>query len=300
MDYNLIATADIHIRPDVPECRKDDFLEVQRKTLESIVEKANKNTASIVIAGDIFHRSRVPQWLEAEVISIFKQASQPIYAVIGNHDVDFYGASTYLRTSFGVLISSQTVGFLPEDSRMLSVNCDDDWPKEKFDIVVAHKFVYNNKPPFPGAEEKGVKACNIPVSAPLLISGDNHQSFRFVSTRDSLTVVNPGAVTRQRSDMADHKPYIYFCEVRQGRVSTKPIALPDTDPEAVSREHLERSEEKERRFHVLTERLKSPGGVAVSFQENLESKMQTARLRKTVKAELQNELTKLTGGEENE
>lgn len=289
---NIIATADLHIRPDKPTCRKDDFLQTQKESLERIVETANDKEALLIIAGDIFHRATVPQWLESEVISLLKSVKKGVYTVIGNHDVDFKNVDYLSKTSLGVLEKSGAVHILgvttEKETGIIPCHCDHNgWPdtEENTVILIAHKFVYKNRPPFPGAEKNGYRARSVP-KVPLVISGDNHQSF--THKVPGRVLVNPGSVTRQKPQEADYEPKIYNI---LDDSTVFGITLPDNDPESVSREHIEREEETEQRVEAMAEKIKGQSGnITVSFETNLQKKIDTVRMRKEVKSDLSTKL----------
>jgi len=295
---NLIATADLHIRSDSPPCRTDDFRAVQKNTLETLVQKSRENNAPLVIAGDIFHTARVPQWLESEVLSIL--SGTEVYAVMGNHDLNYNNQDYLPRTSLGVLVASGVVKLLPARKNGVSIGAlhsDASWKEwpEKADVVVAHQFVYQTEPPFPGAEKLGRQGKKIGrfwnSDASVLISGDNHQSFYV--TKNGKLLINPGAVTRQKSDAKEHVPKAFLIRGEEEPQLTE-IELPDNDPEAVSREHLEKTEERDERLKQLAERLHTPTSVTVSFRSNMEETLQNNRLRKNVKRKIQDKLNEHT------
>jgi len=100
----LVFTSDWHIRSDQPICRSDNFWDIQEKTLKQINEIASKNNASIINAGDIFHRSNPKKSQELEILLsvIFKNM---IYYIAGNHDLKNGSIDNFEKGSIGVLNS---------------------------------------------------------------------------------------------------------------------------------------------------------------------------------------------------
>ncbi len=297
----ILATADWHLRADKPPCRTDDFFTVQEKTLDMLAETAEEYCVDfIAVAGDIFHRSTVPDWLKYMVASKFYHSR--VEGVIGNHDVGFNKSDFLPKSSLGVLDSAGIINCTslnPEYEFFIRrLHCDNKWKdiQDDDDIVIAHQYVYKNKPPFPGAEETGREVRKLPKTPRLIISGDNHQSFTLKTNKR--LVVNPGAITRQRSDMDNHTPKAYIIDVSLDEPEVVPsfesIELPDTE-DVITREHIEHEEEREKRFATLTDRLNETEATSISFKENLEHKMEHTQMRKNVKQEISNKLAKHTG-----
>ncbi len=294
----ILATADWHLRADKPPCRTDDFFTVQEKTLDMLAETAEEYCVDfIAVAGDIFHRSTVPDWLKYMVASKFYHSR--VEGVIGNHDVGFNKSDFLPKSSLGVLDSAGIINCTSfYEFFIRRLHCDNKWKdiQDDDDIVIAHQYVYKNKPPFPGAEETGREVRKLPKTPRLIISGDNHQSFTLKTNKR--LVVNPGAITRQRSDMDNHTPKAYIIDVSLDEPEVVPsfesIELPDTE-DVITREHIEHEEEREKRFATLTDRLNETEATSISFKENLEHKMEHTQMRKNVKQEISNKLAKHTG-----
>ncbi len=294
----ILATADWHLRADKPPCRTDDFFTVQEKTLDMLAETAEEYCVDfIAVAGDIFHRSTVPDWLKYMVASKFYHSR--VEGVIGNHDVGFNKSDFLPKSSLGVLDSAGIINCTSfYEFFIRRLHCDNKWKdiQDDDDIVIAHQYVYKNKPPFPGAEGTGREVRKLPKTPRLIISGDNHQSFTLKTNKR--LVVNPGAITRQRSDMDNHTPKAYIIDVSLDEPEVVPsfesIELPDTE-DVITREHIEHEEEREKRFATLTDRLNETEATSISFKENLEHKMEHTQMRKNVKQEISNKLAKHTG-----
>ena len=88
---DLIFTADWHIRPDTPMCRKDDFIATMKYKILFVFKLAQVHNCPIVIAGDLGHRPgdrNWPNWLlEWFINAAARTAGLTIYAVPGQHDL---------------------------------------------------------------------------------------------------------------------------------------------------------------------------------------------------------------------
>lgn len=300
-NLRILATADWHLQATKPPCRTDDFFTVQEQTLDVLAQEADEHPVDmVVVAGDVFPHMTVPDWLKRMVAYKFRNVL--VEGVVGNHDVDFHRVDYLPRSSLGVLDSAGVIkcsGNLDDTGVIYKLHCDGVWTgvPNSADIVLAHQFVYKKTPPFPGAEESGYEVRRLPKGPRLIISGDNHQSFTFKSK--SRLIVNPGCITRQRSDMADHVPKAYIInvpldeDVRPEIIET--ITLPDT-ADVITREHIEEKEEKEQRFVTLTEKLNETETHGISFRANLEHKIEKTKMRKGTKQELSTKLAE-HGGE---
>jgi len=85
---------------------------------------------------------------------------------------------------------------------------------------------------------------------------------------------------RQSADQADFRPrvYLYYADTNE----VEPVYLPLEDG-VVSREHLERSEERSERINAFISKLDGEWQAGLSFEANLEEFFKHNRVRKQTK-----------------
>ena len=85
-----VAAADLHIRETAPRFRKDDYLQTGLTKLEWIVNLANKENATLLIAGDLFDTSKASFLVVNRIIEVLQKADYPPIVVNGQHDLLFH------------------------------------------------------------------------------------------------------------------------------------------------------------------------------------------------------------------
>jgi DNA repair exonuclease SbcCD nuclease subunit len=137
---------------------------------------------------------------------------------------------------------------------------------------------YKGKPPWPGCEDPPAKELlkRYP-DYDLIVTGHNHQSF--VEELDGRLLVNPGAITRQEADKADHKPCVYLWYAEENQV--EPHYLP-VEEGVISREHIEQTEERNERIEAFVSRLNDEWEAGLSFEQNLERFFKENEIRQSV------------------
>ena len=54
---DAILCADLHIRPDTPICRTDDFFDAMSKKIDFILSLSKEHNCPILMAGDLGHKA---------------------------------------------------------------------------------------------------------------------------------------------------------------------------------------------------------------------------------------------------
>ncbi len=146
-------------------------------------------------------------------------------------------------------------------------------------VAVWHHFVWDGKElPWPGCEEMTAKkVLKKYPQYDLIVTGDHHKPF--VCEYEGRLLVNPGCLTRQVADYTDHKPRVYLWYADTNTV--EPYYLTAQEG-AVSREHIEVKEERDKRIDAFVSRLSDEWEVGLSFEENLKRFISSNQLRKSV------------------
>ena len=289
-----IFTSDWHIRTDKPVCRTDDFMETQKKVVGFIYDLAEKEDATVIIGGDIFHKARPERAQEIEMflLKMFRRA--PTAFIGGNHDFLYHRAENAYKGSIGVLALAgfKNVWYY-EYGKHASIDMFS-FGKEvlglehyklscRHKIAVIHKYCDNK--PIPDFIGDGIQARDLLKEMPydIIVTGDNHHGFTY--KEEDRTVINPGSITRQVANMKEYKPRVYVYDEDEGIIRT--VYLPDTDLDAVDDTHLERIKERVGRIDKFVDQLVHSQDIDIDFDTNLKVYIDTNKVNKSVRNTIQ-------------
>ncbi len=289
---NAILTSDWHLREDTPSCRTDDYFKAMEKKIQFINDLSIKHHIPILIAGDLFHKSKSSPALLRWAIDMLKQS---VLAVAGQHDLPHHNYGLFDKSNMAVLCSAKRVINLPcnSDNGEWIINekftvWGFPWgtplATRKFDnysdnqIALCHTLAYEKKP-WPDAPDSGnAKAIMKKLKGfDLIVTGDNHQPFIMKSGKQLL--VNPGSLMRMSADQMEHKPRVYLWYADTNEVEA--VYLP-IEEGVVTRQHIERVEERDERMAAFVRRLDDDFSVELSFEENLKKYFQVNRTSRVV------------------
>jgi DNA repair exonuclease SbcCD nuclease subunit len=263
-----IITADWHIRSDRPRCRLDeDWIETQRQIIEFIVKEAEKRNCDLYHVGDFFNTPRQPEELVNMIIDELQREGSTNFIMPGNHDLAYHSYSNIDRSSYGVLTRS-----FPELSKI------DDFIHRGFmdkTILFIHTLTFPNK-----KEQIVIKGNPIGTTAEDLLekypdykyifTGDYHKHFHFHYEKDGRHVINPGCINRQKADMIDYKPGIYYVDTDTDEIEF--IELPDK-ADMVTDEYIKNEKERDERISSFVEKVLKNEKMSFDFISNLKSKL---------------------------
>lgn len=268
-----IITADWHIRPDRPRCRKDeDWEQFQICSIRKIVAIANSRGCPLYIIGDIYEKAVVPERLVIMVIRELSMVRHDVYIVPGNHDLPYHSIDNIDDSSIGV------------------INALID--KYKFNTPSEAGCVFEHRLVFPDSKSipHGVDA---PTAAELLdeydssikwvFTGDMHGGFHYRSKRGR-HVVNPGCINRQSADEAKYAPGVYYVDTSKDQVDR--IEL-DDDSELIDDTYIAQEEERDSRIAAFVEKINKGKSIGLSFIDNVRSAMAANVLGSGVKKEIE-------------
>lgn len=281
MFKGLLFTGDIHLRPDVPLCRTDDFQAAQWAKFKQIHDIARRNNLVWIDAGDIFEKAQPSL---AFVNKAIKEIKEPIMGVMGNHDMPAHNLNRMEESGWGTLYLAEKIVTLlgPEPVYVNLAEhivaeiygaCYGEPIPEPYDpqygvikILVMHEMVYPSRnaaiPNAPGCLAKKLLRDNKEYS--IIVTGHNHQSFHV--ELDGRLLINVGSMTRQTADQMDHIPRVAMFKDRQG---LQWLTL-DHKPGVVSREHIEKQEQKEEELTAFVQSLQDVDEVSLSFEDNVD------------------------------
>ena len=269
----FILCADLHLRADRPRCRKDDdWILTQSKQLRFIADQARELGLPLIIAGDIFHTPQVSDMLK--IIFQFTFSGVKIYAIAGQHDLPYHSWNKVMSSSFGVLISSDTItppGFSGWDYANYDdeIHSSDDFESDS-DILIIHDLVFESEKQIPpNVKAKTAKELlNSNKSYKWIFCGDVHHGFHF--EEKGRHVIMAGCMNRQAADMKDYTPRIWLIDTDIDEVVYIPI--PD-DIEMVDDEYLVKAEDRADRIASFVETIKGTKKISLDYMENVKSAM---------------------------
>jgi len=279
-----ILTSDWHIRESIPECRTDNFMQAQWDKLLLINELYYSNgRIPILHAGDVFHHWKPSPYLLSNVV-----ANLPFYddskeygviAIAGQHDLPQHNLELMYKSGIETLFSAGTMtkasgGHFGSDKPHVIELVDSEMV-----VGLWHKLIWEKRPPH--WDKDGLTAKEVLEEFSefdLIVTGDNHASF--VVKHEGRLLVNPGCLTRQKASEANHKPkvYLWFEESNTVEPFLFPIGKKD-----VSREHIERREQRDARIEAFVERLSEEIEVGLDFKENIEMFIQKHNVKEQIK-----------------
>jgi DNA repair exonuclease SbcCD nuclease subunit len=277
---DLILCSDIHLREDKPVCRTDDFVNVtQWKKLDFIAELQKKYNCPVLHGGDLFHHWKPSPWLITKTI---EHLPKQFYSVAGNHDLPQHNLDLIDKCGINVLAWAGKLTVLDWFSKYTGIHWGQSpQPIDKnfsdYKILVWHKFNYIGKEPWPDCTEpKASKLLKQYPNYDLIITGDNHQPF--VQEYEGRILVNPGSLSRQKASET-HLPRVYLYNAESNTV--EPVFIP-IEENVITREHLEKEEQRNERIDIFVSQLSENWKVSMSFEDNLQRLEKKNQVRQSV------------------
>jgi DNA repair exonuclease SbcCD nuclease subunit len=280
---DLILCSDFHLREDKPVCRTDDFVNVtQWKKLDFISDLQKKYNCPVLHGGDLFHYWKPsPELITATIEHLPKQ----FYTIYGQHDLPQHNIEAQRKCGIFTLATGKHLTLLPGchwgQTPDYSDNVEGSFSyivKNPYcRILVWHKFNYVDKEPWPDcADPKASKLLKKYPNFPIILTGDNHQPF--VQEYEGRILVNPGSLSRQRASET-HLPRVYLYDASTNTV--EPVYIP-IEEGVITREHLEKEEQRNERIDTFVSQLSEKWKVSLSFEDNLQRFEKKNQVRQSV------------------
>ena len=280
MDF--IFTGDLHLREDKPKCRTDDFWDTQYKKLRHLSGLYHKYGCPTLCSGDVFHRARSSQYLEQWV----SQHIPCLWTTSGNHDLPYNSIKQYYSSSLSVIAASKKIQVLNNEVVYCSWNQvavhglhwksdiesyikHAEFDDKYFHVALIHIYAYDQKS-FYKEDEIAVHADKLMERLSpfkLIVTGHNHHPF--VKRKGDQLLVNPGSMTRQKSD-EDHRPRAYVWDKTTNKVEIEYFPAPDG---VMDYSTAEEEKERNERLEAFVEEVKKihpelVGKSEVDLEEN--------------------------------
>jgi len=279
-EVNLILSSDWHLRDDTPICRTDDFQLSQWKKVKEISKLQKRYQCPVICAGDLFHHWKASPFLIAQAI---KQLPEQFHTIYGQHDLPQHNFELRGKAAIAPLQESRRLTVLPgahwHDLPVTSMLLPYGHRTQERQILVWHKFVWDGKEiPWPGCEE--MTAMEVLKKYPdydLIVTGDHHKPF--IQEYRGRLLVNPGCLTRQASNYHNHRPRVYLYNATDNSVEIHYLSIEEG---VVSREHIEKKEEVDKRMTAFISRLNEEWAIGSSFEDNLKQFFSSNRVKNIV------------------
>lgn len=278
---SAILCGDFHLREDQPVCRTDDHETAQWIKVDFIKALQKKYNCPVLHSGDLFNHWKPSPHLLSKTI---EHLPEQFWTIYGNHDQPQHNMELVYKSGIRTLFKAGKLkifpgvhwGTFPETYKQLRVEQTEIKGKK---ILVYHIMTYQAKTPWPGCiDPMAGKLLRKYPEYDLILTGHNHKSF--VEHYEGRLLVNPGSLTRHDADQINHKPRVYLWYAETNTV--KPVYLPIED-NVISREHIERKEERDGRIEAFISQLDSEWEAEISFEENLKRFFSHNKIRDSVK-----------------
>jgi len=270
----IVIGSDLHLRDDVPACRKDDYFEAQRKKLEYIRNLCDSLSAPLIVAGDIFDA-----WKSSPYLISFAIQNLPLstYVIPGQHDLPQHNLQLFSRSALFVLCKARRVKLLGRKGCEISSTWihgfgygsgGEAWkvkPVKGVRRVGVFHFLtfYKEKPPIPRIQS-AQSVLRRYKGFDLIVVGDNHESY--MVEEGGRIILSPGAMMRMAKNEEERKPHVYVWDVKENSIERKDLPI---EKDVMSERHKEKAQHKVE-IEAFIERLKTGGEIKNSFERNLE------------------------------
>lgn len=286
---DAILTADFHLTESTPVARTDDYLQAQANKLAFLQRLSTQhNNCPVLCAGDIFDKWKASPWLCSWAYQLLPA---PLITIPGNHDLPMHNFEYYDKAALALLEkvnsaricilkgdgidvnklrimgvpSGQLASFDPEQAEITNGDGAGGAPARR--ILLLHELVWAGKAPSwaAGSWKASELIEEFGKHFDLILTGDNHEAFTV--EQEGTLLVNPGSMMRITAAQADFQPrgYLYYA----GENQVEPVMLP-VERGVISREHLDKEQERDERITAYIEQLGSDWEAGLSFRKNLQ------------------------------
>ena len=218
-----LISSDWHIRLLNPKNRIDFYYASQKMKVRWILRLYKElKCDALLVPGDIFDSSSSPYLCIGDYIRIFLSTRGiKFLTIFGQHDLRYHSLKSKKNTplwSFLSALSTTTIDdnpFVDEDAGICinGASWSQQIPEIRpnfFNILLIHKLVTHSGPLWPGQKSHTYTEARTLLqnnsNYNVILSGDNHQSFRF--NTDKQLLINAGTIVRNKIDLFDFKPRV--------------------------------------------------------------------------------------------
>lgn len=230
-----IITSDWHLRSTVPQCcanTKTEWMDIQRKAVDQVIDVACKENCNVYIVGDLHHKVADISFECLDITlsageRLKKEVGKIIYYIAGNHDLKNHSMDNFKDSACGVLSHYDFCKLLQNDTNKdIGASCFGQEPEDR-------KYIFKHILCIPEKDKPDYVECETPSSlaskyknAEYIFLGDYHKKFiekvKNGSGKDCL-VINPGCLTIQAADFQNYQPSVYVFDSEEQTIGEIPI-----------------------------------------------------------------------------
>jgi predicted phosphodiesterase len=302
---DAILCADLHIRPDAPICRTDNFFDAMENKINFILDLSKQHDCPILVAGDLGNHALNngwPTWLlnwtieKFDCVQYFEydNARSNLFVIPGQHDLPNHRLDLLKKSGIGVLAKAGKIKLFEKKEAVnikdkfnlfafpYGIEIEDPWPFDTSlhgpNIAIIHQMIIKNKPLWPGQNaSKGHQILKKFPRYDLILSGDNHNSF--VVEYQGRKLVNPGSMMRTTIDQENHEPQVYLWYANTNEIET--VYLP-IKKNVISRTHIEIAKKRESRNASFIRRINNDIEIKLSYEKNISAYFNRYRTQKRI------------------
>lgn len=269
----FLICGDLHLTPNTPENRLDNFEETTLRKLGFILQTAATNKVfAILQPGDFTDSPSMPWKYFIKIVELINDYSLPIVTVYGQHDLRYRNKGNTSLDGLAsacphiTILSGDTHFFHMKGVTIAGVSYGEGLLVDG-EILLIHKMF------IPSEEERiWVTQQGYELTVPflkknffnLVVSGDNHHHFR-VNTGGK-TLVNCGTTFRTKITEIDHKPVCYIYDDDSKKLTPHFIPI---EPNVFDVDKVKSKEEKNKELASFIEGLSQHKEMGLHFEDNL-------------------------------
>ena len=275
----FIFATDLHLRTDVPVCRKEtekEWYETQKEQLEFVANMAFVENCPLFIGGDIFHKPNVTDEIKNLFINTFSQIS--VYAIAGQHDLPNHSWENVNKSSFGVLRNSNILKPLSEFGMIRHFG--QELIGKETGLVFIHDLIFESEksiPPNVKAKTAEQVLQEYP-DAKWILCGDQHHYFHY--KKQGRHVLMGGCFNRQVADFINYTPVIWLLNTEEN--TAIPYPVPD-DINMITNEHIQEKNDREDRISAFVTQVRNSKSITLDFEDNVREAMKESELSEGAK-----------------
>lgn len=287
-----IICADLHLRSQLPRCRKDDnWILTQTNALNQIYKYAVRNECDVFAVGDIFHSHSESSIEIIQMVQKFalklKKNNLKFYILSGNHDLLYHSSENIEKSAVGILLKSDNIYHISKYSDEVSAANFDEETENK-EIIFKHILCFPDVKSLPPNVDAitAKELLSEYNKAKWIFTGDMHKSFHY--EKNGRHVVNPGCLLRQVSDMKNYENGCFCVDTENEKVEW--LKIIDSE-EFVDDSYILKEKEKEERIEAFASKLKETKDISLDFISNVEKSIEQNKISDDLKSTIEELIT---------
>lgn len=264
MDYVFIT--DLHFKSS-SKVRSGNVLEDMVRKLKFVVDYCNSYDAALLLGGDIFDKSTVPDFVKSEIAPVLTKVKNGVYAIPGNHDRLYDNPEYNFKTSYNVLVSHGVI----EDLTTIDfgdVILTSEVPvvtKGKPQIVVFHGFlnIEDGRSTFHFTDIQTTDNC-------VVCLGHDHVEYETLQYNDTVKIIRPGSFHRDtRVETNFRTPKLVHLRVKDGKILSKfvPIECRDFNEVFTAKETKITKAQQHDTYEAIIEHIRNAQVTDLTFEQ---------------------------------